>query len=155
MHTDFIRQHRRDDVLHVLFLLSSHDSTDLISSCPYRICLCCSKQRMCACTASAPCTYKPREKGKSILELESFSFLKKHLSPLLINIETRVLPALLTHNAAYYNIKMPWRIKAQLRIKTIILWLERTAGRETPFVATLWDLSQNWVSLGASITADF
>lgn len=50
---------------------------------------------------------------------------------------------------------MPWSIKAQLRIKTITLWLERPAGREKLFVASLWDLPQNQMSLEASITADF
>lgn len=103
---------QRDGVLHVLLLLSSHDSTDFILSHPCRICPCCSKQRICAYTVSAPCTYKPREEEKSILELENFSCLKKHLPSLFIRRETRVLPALLTHNAAHCNIKIPRGIKA-------------------------------------------
>lgn len=110
---------------------------------------------MCAYTASAPCAYKPRKAGKSILELKSFSFLKKHLPPLFISTESGVLPDFLALNAPHYNTKMSQRIKAQLRMKTIILWLERTAGREKLFVGNLWDLPQNWVSLGISITTDF
>lgn len=62
-------------------LLSSHDGTDLILPHTYRICLCCSKQRMGAWIASAPYIhYKPRERGETILELESFSSLEKAFS---------------------------------------------------------------------------
>lgn len=96
-----------------------------------------------------------KRRGGKHPEIGELQFLEKAFLSLFISTKTGVLPALLTHNAPPCNIKMPRRIKAQLRIKIVILRLERTAGREKLFVATPEDLPQKWVSLGASITADF